>query len=399
MKTFLSIVLLIVPIILLAQDDMYIGSPKDIDTNCLTTKFDRKTFNDKNSVRRTAMALYKITNGYYSIIKDKSVNIVDVEDIYAYDKDLKTIYATSSNGNYEIVLTKDFAKLIKKDKTIPHLSGDKLRSEIMLHNELLAQRFNILNAKIKDANDSLAQMMKEIKYKRETDNKIKITNYRKLHKWNMMPIDNNPLLCSICNEVTKADSVYIVSMGNDTIVYVTLKDFPLNKKVMILHKARIPYELKDNETFNLHCNVFKDSLEANNMIFDDWAIGYMNSVSIDNFEKAVKKEAPYGYVESWGWDDEYGMITFDFTYTNTNKRTIKYIEVYWSVKNDVNDIRGRGKFGCTGPVKEHESGRWKWDHSSYFVKGDVTRMNINKIVIKYMDGGIKTLTGSSIKFN
>ena len=84
---------------------------------------------------------------------------------------------------------------------------------------------------------------------------------------------------------------------------------------------------------------------------------------------------------------------------NTSSKTIKYIKVYWTVKNDVGDVRGSGSFSGTGPVESMSSASWNWDYSSYYVKGDASKMRITKVVITYMNGTVKTLTGDSIIFN
>lgn len=92
-------------------------------------------------------------------------------------------------------------------------------------------------------------------------------------------------------------------------------------------------------------------------------------------------------------------MTFKCTYQNTNKWTIKYIDVYWVVTNDVNDVRGSGHFKGTGPVKYLHGASWDWDSSYYFVGGDATNMSIRKVIITYMNGRQKVLTKNMIKFN
>lgn len=84
---------------------------------------------------------------------------------------------------------------------------------------------------------------------------------------------------------------------------------------------------------------------------------------------------------------------------NLNKRTIKYIDVYWKVSNGVGDVRKTGHFKGTGPLQEYESANWNWDYSSYYVAGDATEMEITKVIITYMNGQQLVLTGKQIKFN
>jgi hypothetical protein len=93
------------------------------------------------------------------------------------------------------------------------------------------------------------------------------------------------------------------------------------------------------------------------------------------------------------------MITFDFSYVNMNKKTIKYIDIYFCVTNDVNDICRTGHFKGIGPLKEFGSANWSWDRSSYFVSGDASNMKLTKIIITYMDGTQKILSKNMIKDN
>lgn len=113
----------------------------------------------------------------------------------------------------------------------------------------------------------------------------------------------------------------------------------------------------------------------------------------------MRNEAPYGYIDDWGWNDEYSMVTFHFSFVNTNPKTIKYITVYFKISNDVGDVRKTGYFKGTGPLAEGESASWNWDSSSYFVSGDATSMNITKVILTYMNGMKQTLTGKTLRFN
>ena len=106
-----------------------------------------------------------------------------------------------------------------------------------------------------------------------------------------------------------------------------------------------------------------------------------------------------GLFLDWGWDKEYSSIEFNFKYMNTNSNTIKYIEVFFVVTNDVGDVRKTGSFRGTGPLEEWESASWNWDHSSYYVAGDATKMNISKVIITYMNGSRVTIPKSKLRFN
>lgn len=81
---------------------------------------------------------------------------------------------------------------------------------------------------------------------------------------------------------------------------------------------------------------------------------------------------------------------------NTSTQTIKYIDVYFRVTNDVGDVRKTGHFQGTGPLGEFESATWQWDTSSYYVAGDASKMSITKVILTYMNGAKKVLTGNLI---
>ena len=119
----------------------------------------------------------------------------------------------------------------------------------------------------------------------------------------------------------------------------------------------------------------------------------------DQYVSKLKKEAPYGYFDSWDWNDEYSMVTFNFRYVNTNPKTIKYIAVYFKITNGVGDVRKTGYFQGTGPLKCGESASWDWDSSSYYVAGDASNMSITKVVITYMNGTKQVVSGKYLRFN
>lgn len=105
--------------------------------------------------------------------------------------------------------------------------------------------------------------------------------------------------------------------------------------------------------------------------------------------------APYGFIVKWSWDNEV-TVSLQLRYFNSNKKRIKYIEVHWVAINDVGDVRGRGSFRGTGPLGFLESGSWDWDRSLYFVADDATTMRITKVILTYMNGTKKILTGDAI---
>lgn len=53
----------------------------------------------------------------------------------------------------------------------------------------------------------------------------------------------------------------------------------------------------------------------------------------------------------------------------------------------------------TGPLEEWESASWDWDHSSYNVAGDASKMNISKVIITYTNGTKVTIPKNKLRFN
>ena len=164
-----------------------------------------------------------------------------------------------------------------------------------------------------------------------------------------------------------------------------------------IHAACVPALLNNDYFYNYHNMIYKDSLE-NRIEMSQGMAELQNFIHLDDYLEALKKKAPYGYFLEWGWDNNFS-IEFNFKYMNTNKKTIKYIEVFWVVKNDVGDVRRSGSFRGTGPLKEWESASWNWDHSNYYVAGDATKMSLTKVLITYMDGTKITIPKNNIYYN
>ena len=206
-------------------------------------------------------------------------------------------------------------------------------------------------------------------------------------------------MCSLCDKtVYSEDSLFCTGFRNDTLFHITREDLALDETYLKVHKMYVPASLKSNEKFRYHFEVYGDSLRAFKLAALNDPESF-NSYTAYNALQKVSAKAPNGYFEDWGWNDEYGSITFHFKYTNTNKKTIKYIEVFWVVTNDVGDVRKTGSFRGTGPLAEWETASWDWDHSMYYVAGDATNMNITKVIITYMNGAKVTIPKNKIWYN
>jgi hypothetical protein len=357
-------------------------------------------------IRKTIVSYERDGKGFYQKTTDKMLDAVDgVIENYAYDKKAQNLYVLTANSNCVITLNKDYASIIKKNKDIPHLDDEELESAIQKANKTLDDKYTELNRIwTKHINDSIAkakadsiEQARQQKQQKEKHHQ-ELDEYRKTHSWRWVPIKGQELPCALCEEKYTKDSVFCLGIRNDSIYYGTLEKGKLGLSYIVFHSCKIPSSLVTDPSFIHHYEAYKDSLSKDTLLCSHF-ISYVNYINYNDYLKQLKETAPYGYFESWGWDDEYSMITFNFEYMNTNAKTIRYIDVYFKVTNDVNDVRLVGHFKGTGPLKEFNSASWNWDSSSYFVSGDATNMKLTKVILTYMNGTQKVLTGNLIQTN
>lgn len=223
-------------------------------------------------------------------------------------------------------------------------------------------------------------------------------DYVNSHKYYEVPFGDNSIYCDICKEYINVKDVYTIGIYNDSIYYMARKEGDLGLSYLESHVSKIPPSLKSNKDFLYHYEVFKDSLTKDSTDYAEIAQELDYWWYTDYLAK-LKKVAPFGFVNKWGWDNEYSMVTFDIQYTNTNSKTIKYLTIYFKITNDVGDIRKTGYFQGTGPVKEWHTVSWNWDSSPYFTAGDASQMFITKIVLTYMNGTKRVVSGKYLQFN
>lgn len=365
-------------------------------------------FNSSNSLARKAIILYvQDGNGFYHKVENEPALFVDgIINSYAYDKKAQELYAQTTNGNYVITVDKENAKIYKKSKAIPQLKGAELSEAISKVNESLTSKFENLNIeRQRHINDSIQKAKEDSIRKAKEDSinlaqKIKETNvYKANHKWIWVPIGSY-IKCDICDKSYSNDSLLTFKISNDSIYWLTKETGYLDLDYSVLHAAKLTDKIKSNDKFKNHYEIYRDSLINGRFSYlNKDIIEIMNSDYFYNYMTDLQKQAPNGFFVDWSWDHEYSNITFSFTYLNTNKKTIKYIDVYWKVTNDVGDVRKTGNFKGTGPLEEWETASWNWDHSHYYAAGDASKMSITKVIITYMDGSSKVLSKNMIYFN
>lgn len=368
-------------------------------------------YSSDNSFIRKAIILYqKDSAGFYQPSTDVMVNYVyGVTKNYAYDKKTHNLYVLTAIGNFVVTLNKDYAKIVKKNPDIPQLKTDEALELSKKYTESLSLKMKQYNklrrdsielARKKFIEDSIAheKALEERRIKREKIKKERELIYKANHTWRSLPTGKIKLHCPVCDKDIAKDSLRCLGIKNDSIYFLTGAKGYYNQKYPLVHVAKIPSDLANNKDFRYHCDIYKDSLEMHSTILDTDLVNYMRiKYTFENFNKA-KKLAPFGYFGDWGWDSEYGFVTFNFEYTNMNSKTIKYIDVYWYVTNDVNDVCGRGHFRGVGPLKEGESASWKWDDSSYYVYKSATTMSFSKVILTYMNGTKQVLSKNMIKY-
>lgn len=364
-------------------------------------------YSSMNSYSRRALVMYeKNPDGFYKRVTDKILDKVDgLTATYAYDKKAQILYVLTENANCAVTLYKDYAKIIKNDKSIKQLKGDELQAEISSKTKYLDAKFQKINEQRSQfIQDSIAKAKADsIEHMRTLESQAKArkeaaVNYSKSHSYYWTPTGNISLTCSICDKSFKEDSLFCYGIKNDSVYFITSEPGDLNLNILTYHAAKIPADLAINKDFLYHYQIFKDSLTIDSIDYQD-ETGYMNWENARDYTQKIMRIAPYGYFDGWSWNNEYSFITFNFRYVNTNPKTIKYITVYFKVTNDVGDIRKTGYFKGTGPLKQWESASWDWDNSLYYVSGDATNMNITKVIITWMNGKQQVVSGRYLQFN
>lgn len=364
---------------------------------------------DDASVPSLALVVYEPDGqGIYHKATNLPINELDpTATCYAYNTKTKRLYLSTQYGNYAITLNEVKAKQVKKDKNIPHLTGVDLEERIKAVSNSLDVKFERMNADRRQfMADSIAAVMAAAKERErqaaiqqalvDSIHRVGIELYRSSHDWKWLPVPTGYVSCDYCEStLLLSDSIYALAIQGDKAYYFKAIDTKLGIPLVKLHATTVPQSWQHYEPYRYHLEAFADSVAPKTDINDE-VVDQVNTGCVQKFFDALRKKAPYGFFLDWRWDDEYSMMTFSFSYLNTNKKTIKYIDVYWKVYNDVDDVRGSGHFKGTGPVEQYNSGTWNWDSSSYIVAGDATRMELTKVIITYMNGSQQTLTKKMI---
>lgn len=338
------------------------------------------------------------------------------EHFYSYDKKNSRYYFYSNNviGYYNPTKKADIRSLKKNISAynVPSVTLEDIPQ--IKHNAriILDKIYNLKNDSIKEVRRIAMekQREKEIKdsieaMKRKAE---KQEEYRNNHSWHNLCLDYAiKMNCKFCNLEHLERTFYVLSLSSDTIYY--LQDVPnikmLGRSLSTMHYAEINDVLKQNKTFKEYLEIWHDSLALHNDYTND-AAQMINLSTYLKFKSDIKKEAPYGFVENWGWNLNYadGVEPY-FSFYNTSDKTIKYVDFYFTLYNAVGDkcyLRYNksytGNVRGVGPVEPNSLGSWEWERATHYTSADASEMKITKIVITYMDKTVKTLTGNAIKY-
>lgn len=374
------------------------------------------TYHVYNCYQRKVLVSFVQNNDgtYAENSKQYDVDVVDnVCCEYAYDEKHRNLYVRINTANVQITLFDNKETKFKmKNSLVPKLEGSDLQNEINKQSNILKEKIQTINKHIQDSikskrDEELKERERKLKEKAYNDSLDKIYFDEHKETWNAIPINVESLYCVECKkDIDLSPNIHDgylilcdVSQNKHFLYYHCYELGLLNIKRVSSHKLIVSSDLEKYNKFQQHMRSFTDSIKNSNEKenFDE-IMKIINDYPSELYSNEMQKIAPYGFVENFYWNYAYGYVTLNFTYTNTNKKTIKYIKPYFQVTNDVNDIRGNGHFSGTGPLEQYETATWNWDYSNYYVAGDATKLRITKIVITYMDGSIKTLDSNHIVY-
>ncbi len=267
----------------------------------------------------------------------------------------------------------------------------------------------------KKKNDSITERKRIQREQKKRDSviaaqkrKAEMDEYRRTHNWRDLEMSKMYRLnCPFCGISHNKEKYFVISLSADTIYY--LLEEPevsmLGINHVRIHYSALTTEFKRDRQFEKYINTWEDSI-ANNNAFNNQKAIIFNIIQYNTFKEKVCKVAPDGFIKRWGWE----LNTADgiepyFTFFNTSKKTIKYVDFYFSVFNAVGDKcylkYNRSYVGYVrgvGPVEPFEAGSWNWDRATHYTSADASEMRVVKLVITYMDGSTKTIPRNAIVY-
>ena len=335
-----------------------------------------------------------------------------LEIFYCYDKSNNMYYFYTENTlgyyNPQVLNYINYMKRIFKKTNVLNVKEEDAKA---LTDKFLKE----MNTKYERKNDSIAEIKraerdKFLKDSTETaQRKAKEREeYRKCHDWRDLSMSKDYMLkCEFCGKNHYKKDYKVMFVSADTLYYLQKKPdmsyFGIN--LMGLHYSALTKEFKNDKQFKEYINIWQDSIVINNN-FSNKKAAIFNIIQYNEFKAQVHSIAPNGFIQNWGWHLNSAQgIEPHFSFLNSSKKTIKYVDLYFSVYNAVGDkcylkfehsyignVRG------VGPVEPFQTGSWNWNRATHYTSGDASEMRIIKLVITYMDGTTKTIPASSILY-
>lgn len=346
-------------------------------------------------------------------MKDYKKDIEGTEHFFCYDnKEGKFYYYTNNAIAYYWPQVKwrnnEFLKEMKQNG----IKKIKVKDVGTLIDPIMAK----MDAFYREKNDSIIAQRKIEEEQRIKDSlaaeqrkKEERELYRQNHDWHSLKLKNNTLMyCKFCEDSHFEQDMSVFSLSSDTIYY--LRKQPdmasLGQALYSLHFAKIPNGLKTDAGFKDYIAIWQDSIANHNNMSNAEAVALNMHLYVD-FRHKLRSIAPVGFIQDWGWDlNTADGIEPHFSFFNTSDKVVKYVEFFFNIYNAVGDkciLRYNnsytGSVKGVGPVDSFEVGSWNWDRATHYTSGDASEMKITKVIVTYMDGSTKALTGNMIKYD
>ena len=378
------------PLYVLSQHGIHLCGEYKINTN--SGLYEYVDFGEDKVADPDKFLDYSNGNEHFFIVDKKS------NKFYFYSDNYIGYYSPNKKWGTDIING-------VKNTNVPLVTSESI-------NDITNIARNALNKIYDKKNDSIISYRNEVirknNEKRINDsieeakrNYNELNEYRKTHSWRDL-VNFGLLQCKSCNDLFS--EIKVLSINADTVFF-----FKENNTI-ILGETYAPYHYtvitEKNKELDNYKKIWKDSIEKNKLLLTTEVLERLNEYNRLNFLKNIIKKAPYGYIENWGWElNSADGIEPYFSYRNTSSKTIKYVDFYFSVFNQVGDkcfLRYNnsyvGHVRGVGPVSPYESASWNWDSATHYTSGDASEMRVVKLVITYMDKTTKILTGNNIKF-
>ena len=348
-----------------------------------------------------------------------------IENIYHYDG--KTIYYKSFTMNLQFINIKN--KELKKELSLyqlPKLSKDELKQAIEFYDNVVVGYARLRNKQciqsIKYENYKKSDRYRDsVKYVQDSIKQYYLSKKRELyistHEPRVFKAQgylslNKDCFYNTTDYIGKDETIYILGYENDTFQYTKknkYREFAGRRFYSVYTTVLNPNdtEMKKDE-LHIHLNYFNDSLnlvrsDIIHSFTDSW---YYLDRYYDLFTESITKR---GYFENVGFDlNSVGGINPYFAFTNTNDKTVKYLEISFNVYNSVND-KCKDQYSNSytfslkgvGPIEKFEKAVFSWadNPATHYTSYDASYIKIIKARITYMDNSIVTISGKDIIVN